>query len=155
MPRAIELRLLTTPGKAGREWLRSRLDQPALRVAATAAIGLFGDVAVMPWLIARMREPALAEASGLALRDLFEVDFNDLALFTADPAELGPDFSGAGPLPLADRVAAWWDEGRGGKAHREFRSMRRLRLDASRAALATPEAPLADWRQTRRYPAWM
>lgn len=153
--RAIELRLLTTPGKAGREWLRSRLDQPALRVAATAAIGLFGDVAVMPWLIARMREPALAEASGLALRDLFEVDFNDLALFTTDPAELGPDFSGDGPLPVADRVAAWWDEGRGGKAHREFRSMRRLRLDASRAALATPEAPLADWRVTRRFPAWM
>lgn len=153
--RAIELRLLATPGKAGKEWLRSRLDQPALSAAATAAIGLFGDRAVMPWLIERMREPALAEAAGLALRDLFEIDFNDLALFTADPAELGPDFSGDGPLPIADKVAAWWAEGRGGKGYGEFRSMRRLRLDALRAALAAPDAALADWRQTRRFPAWM
>jgi uncharacterized protein (TIGR02270 family) len=152
---AIELRLLTTSGKAGKEWLQSRLDQPALRAAATRAIGLFGDRAVMPWLIERMREPDLAEAAGLALRDLFEVDFNDLALFTVDPTLLGPDFTGDGPLPIADKVVAWWDDGRGGQAHGPFRSMRRLRLDALRAALATPDAALADWRRTRRYPAWL
>jgi uncharacterized protein (TIGR02270 family) len=152
---AIELRLLTTPGKAGKEWLQSRLDQPALRVAATAAIGLFGDRAVMPWLIERMREPETAEAAGLALRDLFEIDFEDLALFTVDPATLGPDFAADGPLPVADKVAAWWDEGRGGQGHGPFRSMRRLRLDALRAALAEPEVTLADWRRTRRFPAWM
>lgn len=155
---AIEQRLLTTPGKAGKEWLQSRLDQPALRRAATRAIGLFGDRAVMPWLIERMREPELAEAAGLALRDLFELDFNDLALFTVDPALLGPDFAGEGPLPIADKVAAWWDEGRGGQGYEgygPFRSMRRLRLDAWRVALATPDARLEDWRRTRRYPAWM
>jgi hypothetical protein len=33
--------------------------------------------------------------------------------------------------------------------------MRRLRLDAFRAALAEPAATLANWRRTRRYPAWM
>lgn len=152
---AIELRLLTTPGKAGKEWLQSRLEQPALRVAATASIGLFGDRAVMPWLIERMREPALAAAAGLALRDLFEVDFNDLSLFATDPALLGPDFAGDEALPVADRVAAWWDQGRGGQGYGPFRSMRRLRLDAMRAALAEPEAPLADWRRTQRFPAWM
>ncbi|TPM05436.1 hypothetical protein FJ960_13665 [Mesorhizobium sp. B2-3-11] len=152
---AMELRLLTTPGKAGKEWLQSRLDQPALSITATAAVGLFGDRAVMPWLIERMREPDLAEAAGLALRDLFEVDFNDLALFTSDPALLGPDFTADEPLPIADKVAAWWDEGHGGRGHGTFRSMRRLRLDALRAALAEPDATLADWRRTRRYPAWM
>lgn len=153
--RAIELRLLTTPGKAGKEWFQSRLDQPALRIATTAAIGLFGDRAVMPWLIERMREPATSEAAGLALRDLFEVDFNDLALFTTDPAALGPDFAGEGPLPVADKVAAWWDDGRGGQGYGPFRSMRCLRLDALRSALATADARLVDWRRTRRYPAWM
>jgi len=109
----------------------------------------------MPWLIERMREPEFAEAAGLALRDLFEVDFNDLALFTLDPALLGLDFAGDEPLPVADKVAAWWDEGRGGRGHGTFRSMRRLRLDALRAALADPGATLANWRRTRRYPAWI
>ncbi len=153
--RAIELRLLTTPGQTGKQWLQARLEQPALRAAATAAIGLFGDRAVMPWLIEKMAEPDLAEAAGLALRDLIEVDFNDLALFTADPAALGPDFTGDGPLPIADKVAAWWDDGRGGKGFGAFRSMRRLRLDALRAALVAPDAILADWRRTRRHPAWL
>jgi uncharacterized protein (TIGR02270 family) len=154
---AIELRLLTTPPKAGRAWLQTRLAQPLLRVAATASVGLFGDRAVVPWLIEKMREPELASAAGAALRDLFEVDFGDTDLFVADPAALGDDFSHMddSSLPAADRVEAWWDEGRGGRNHRPFRSMRRLRLDALRAAIATPDTPLADWRNTRRFPAWM
>ncbi|KUM27461.1 hypothetical protein AU467_17485 [Mesorhizobium loti] len=60
-----------------------------------------------------------------------------------------------GPLPAADRVEAWWDEGRGGRNHRLFRSMRQLRLGALRTALAESETPLADWRGTRCFPAWM
>ncbi|MER8447174.1 hypothetical protein NKH52_28725 [Mesorhizobium sp. M1066] len=156
-PAAIEMRLLTTPLKTGRGWLQDRLKQPALRAIATAAISLFGDRSVMPWLIAKMREPELVFAAGLALRDLFDVDFNDTDLFTIDPAVLGKEFESLtdGPLPVADRVAAWWDEARGGRNHEPFHSMRRLRLDALRAALAEPDAPLADWRRTRRFPAWM
>ncbi|ESW68272.1 hypothetical protein ACYG9Z_20295 [Mesorhizobium sp. RSR380A] len=154
---AIELRLLTTPPKAGKAWLQSRLGQPVLRIAATASIGLLGDQAVVPWLIEKMREPELASAAGAALRDLFEVDFGDTDLFVADPAVLGEGFAQLddSSLPAADRVEAWWDEGRGGRNHRLFRSMRRLRVDALRAAIATPEAPLADWRRTRKFPAWM
>ncbi|WP_095080754.1 hypothetical protein [Mesorhizobium sophorae] len=156
-PAAIEMRLLTTPLKAGKGWLQDRLKQPALRATATAAIGLLGDRSVMPWLIAKMREPELVFAAGLALRDLFEVDLNDTDLFTTDPAALGKEFKSltASPLPVADRVTAWWDEGRGGGNHETFHSMRRLRLDAIRAALAKPDAPLTDWRRTRRFPAWM
>ncbi len=154
---AIEIRLLTMPAKAAKAWLQTRLGQPLLRVAATASIGLFGDPSVMPWLIEKMREPELVFAAGLAMRDLFDVDFNDTDLFTIDPADLGKAFESLtdSPLPAADRVAAWWDEGRGGRNHTPFHSMRRLRLDALRAAIATPEAPLADWRRTRKFPAWM
>ncbi|RUZ73156.1 hypothetical protein EN943_28095 [Mesorhizobium sp. M7A.F.Ca.US.006.01.1.1] len=155
-PAAIEMRILTTPLKTSKAWLQGCLQQRALRATATAAIGLLGDQSVMPWLIAKMREPELAFAAGLALRDLFDVDFNDTDLFTIDSPALGKDFEPltASPLPVADRVAAWWDEGRGGRSHTLFHSMRRLRLDALRAALARPDAPLSDWRRTRRFPAW-
>ncbi|MER9582034.1 hypothetical protein [Mesorhizobium sp. M0276] len=154
---AIEIRLLTTATKAGKDWLQKHLEQPALRGVATASVGLLGDPAVMPWLIEKMREPNLVVAAGAALRDLFEVDFGDTDLFVVDPALLGKDFAHLDDtsLPVADRVEAWWDEGRGARNHRPFRSMRLLRLNALRAALATSDARLADWRVTRRFPAWM
>jgi uncharacterized protein (TIGR02270 family) len=154
---AIEIRLLTTATKAGKSWLQKHLEQPALRDAATGSVGLFGDRAVMPWLIEKMREPERAAAAGAALRDLFEVDFGDTDLFVTDPAVIGEDFAHLDDtsLPVADRVEAWWDEGRGGRNPRPFKSMRRLRLDALRGAIAAPDTPLADWRGTRRFPAWM
>jgi hypothetical protein len=154
---AIELRLLTTPPTAGKAWLQSRLEQPILRAASVAAIGLFADQGVMPWLIGRMREPDMAFSAGLALRDLFEVDFNDHALFTHDPGLLGPNYAEVkdNPLPIADKVAAWWAEGSGGKGYYVFHSMRRLRLDALRNSLDKPDLKLADWRHTRQFPAWM
>jgi uncharacterized protein (TIGR02270 family) len=153
---AIELRLLTTPTKAGKSWLQSLLEQPAIKATATAAVGLSGDRGVVPWLIAKMRDPATAKSAGLALRDLFEVDFGDLALFTGDPSTLGADFAEAdGPLPKADEVAKWWDEGHGAPHAGTFRSMRHLRLHALRSALGDADALLADWRRTRRFPAWL
>jgi uncharacterized protein (TIGR02270 family) len=154
---AIEIRLLTSAPKAGKGWLQKHLEQPALRGVATASVGLFGDRAVMPWLIEKMREPELVVAAGAAFRDLFEVDFGDTDLFVVDPALLGKEFAHLDDtaLPVADKVEAWWDGGRGGRDHRPFRSMRLLRLNALRAALATADTPLADWRVTRRFPAWM
>ncbi|TGT72064.1 MULTISPECIES: hypothetical protein [unclassified Mesorhizobium] len=154
---AIELRLLTTPPKTGKSWLKKHISNPELRNLATASVGLFGDRTVMPWLIEKMREPELVAAAGAAFRDLFEVDFGDTDLFVADPAVLGKGFAHLEDvsLPAADHVEAWWNGGQGARNHRPFRSMRRVRLDALRAALATPEAPLADWRNTRRFPAWM
>jgi uncharacterized protein (TIGR02270 family) len=154
---AIEMRLLATPASQAKRWLQERLEQPSLRVAAVAAIGIVGGQSILPWLIEKMRNPALAHAAGLALRDLFEVDFNDTDLFVTDPGLLGEEFATVEdwPLPVADRVTAWWDEGRGPKGHEKFRSMRRQRLDAFRAALSTPDIVLANWRRTRQYPAWM
>ncbi|MBZ9794836.1 hypothetical protein [Mesorhizobium sp. ES1-4] len=154
---AIEIRLLTTATKSGKDWLGKHLEQPGLRSVATASVGLFGDRAVMPWLIEKMREPDLVAAAGAALRDLFEIDFGETDLFVVDPAALGKDFAHLddNSLPVADRVNAWWNGGRGGHDHRPFRSMRLLRLNALRAALATADTPLADWRATRHLPAWV
>ncbi|WP_210238147.1 hypothetical protein, partial [Mesorhizobium sp. M1D.F.Ca.ET.183.01.1.1] len=59
------------------------------------------------------------------------------------------------PLPSADRANAWWDEGRGPDRHKAFRSMRKQRLIAIRASFDNPDLPLANWRRTQHFPAWM
>jgi hypothetical protein len=153
---AIELRLLSTPAAAAKRWLQGRLEQPLTHAAATASIGLLEDRKVMPWLIEKMRDPNLAAAAATSLRDLFEVDFGDTDVFTTDPESLGPAFAGREEtaLPNADSVAAWWDQGKGGKGHYVFRSMRRLRLEALRKAIAEPELLIVNWRRTRKFPAW-
>jgi uncharacterized protein (TIGR02270 family) len=152
---AIEIRLLARPGPEARHWLHALIDRPATRMPATAAVGLLGDRGLVPWLIRRMRDPALAYAAGQAFRDLFEVDFADTDLFTDDPERLGPEFAEVEdhPLPVADRVKAWFEAGP--REAEPFRSMRRRRLDAIRAAIAAPGSVLANWRRTRRFPAWM
>lgn len=153
---AIELRLLLTPGEPGRRWLRDRLAARASAAAAMAAVGIPGDTIVMPWLVARMRDPAFAVAAGVALRDLFEIAFDETGLFTADGGSLGPAFAAidAPAVPIADAVDAWWNEGRAPPAGRPFRSLRHHRLAALRQALADPAGPVEDWRRIRRVPAW-
>ncbi|MCA0002212.1 MULTISPECIES: hypothetical protein [unclassified Mesorhizobium] len=152
-----EIRLLTTPSTAARTWWEHFVSTAATREAAVAASGLAGDMAIMPWLIERMRSPELAYAAGLALRDLIEIDFNDTDVFVTDPAKLGPKFEiiEATPLPCASRVQTWWDNGRGPAKFGKFQSMRRLRLDAMRGALANAEIALTNWRRSRSIPAWM
>jgi len=153
---AIELRLLSTPGAAAKRWLQARLEQPLTHAAAIASVGLLGDLKVMPWLIEKMRDPNLAAAAAKSLRDLFEVDFGDTDVFTTEPESLGPAFAGREEptLPNADSVAAWWDGGKGGKGHYVFRSMRHLRLEALRKAMAEPDLLMVNWRRTRKFPAW-
>lgn len=153
----IDIRLLASAGTSATAWLQKCLNQSAFRQPALAAIGMLGDRSIVPWLIERMREPQSAYAAGLAWRDLFEVDFNDTDVFTVDTAPLGKQFAKIeeSPLPMAERASAWWDDGRGPGKHAAFRSMRRLRLAAIRASLDNPDLPLADWRRTRRFPAWM
>lgn len=152
---AIEIRLLARPGAEARDWLSTLVDRPEARATATAAVGLLGDQGLVPWLVRRMRDPALAYAAGQAFRDLFAVDFADTDLFTDDPGRLGPELAAVEdyPLPVPDRVRAWCDTGPGDAG--PFHSMRRRRLDALRAAIAAPGSVLANWRRTRRLPAWM
>lgn len=153
----IDMRLLASSRTAAKSWLQKCLTEPSLRQPAIAALGVLGDRSVVPWLIERMGEPRSVWTAGLAWRDLFEVDFNDTDVFTVDPAPLGDGFAEIEetPLAVADRASAWWGEGRGPGRHAPFHSMRRQRLDAMRAALENPVLPLADWRRTRRFPAWM
>jgi hypothetical protein len=153
----IDIRLLASEETSAKAWLQKCLDKSSLRQPALAVIGLLGDRSIVPWLIERMREPQSAYAAGLAWRDLFEVDFNDTNVFTVDPALLGKQFAKIddSPLPIAERARAWWDDGRGPGKHVAFRSMRRHRLAAIRASFANPDLPLADWRRTQRFPAWM
>lgn len=155
--RAVELRLLVTPGGAGKRWLQGLLEQPPLRAAATAAIGLVGEPAIMPWLTRAMRDAELVRPAGVALRDLFAVDFNDTDLFSIDPALFSVNMGRPledGELPVADRVAQWWDSTRG-EGMAPFQSMRVLRLGSLRSAVTQPGQPLGNWRATRRFPAWV
>ncbi|TPL88530.1 hypothetical protein [Mesorhizobium sp. B2-3-12] len=154
---AMEVRLLATPPIEARSWWHECVSYAAAREVAVASSGLLGDMGIMPWLIETMRSPDLAYAAGLALRDLVEIDFNDTDVFVTDPAKLGPEFDTveATPLPSASRAAAWWEEGRGPSRFDRFHSMRRLKLDAMRAALANAEMALTNWHQSRPIPAWM
>ncbi|MBP7000321.1 HEAT repeat domain-containing protein [Amaricoccus sp.] len=152
---AIELRLVAWPRAEAVAWARAELarrpDDPLL----VAAIGAIGERTAVPWLLERMRDPALAHAAGCAFRDLFAVDFDATDVFAADPEALGPAFAAAdSPVPIADRAAAWWERTRGAPDAPPFVPLRQSRLAALRAAAATPDAPLADWRRTRPYPAW-
>ncbi|MER8435305.1 hypothetical protein [Mesorhizobium sp. M1393] len=153
----IDIRLLASAGTSAKTWLQKCLNEPSSRLPALAAIGMLGDRSIVPWLIERMREPQFAYAAGLAWRDLFEVDFNDTDVFTVNSASLGNQFAEIedSPLPMAERATAWWDDGRGPGKHATFHSMRRQRLAAIRASFENPDLPLADWRRTQRFPAWM
>lgn len=154
---AVEMRLLATPRIDARRWLQQRLDQTITRQAALAAIGLVADVSIMPWLFEKMRQPGDAYAAGFALRDLLEIDFNDTDVFVTDPAVIGKEFGEIEdlPLPFAERAEKWWDQGRGVTRHAKFQSMRRIRLQAIRTALANPQLSLVNWQRTRQFRAWM
>lgn len=153
----MDIRLLTTPSIATRSWWQQFVSTSATREAAVAASGLMGDMAIMPWLIEKMQSPELVYAAGLALRDLIEIDFNDTDVFVTDPAKLGPEFETieVTPLPSASRAQAWWDNGKGPARFDKFQSMRRLKLDAMRKALANAELAMVNWRRSRPIPAWM
>ncbi|ESX04831.1 hypothetical protein X769_12055 [Mesorhizobium sp. LSJC268A00] len=154
---AMEIRLLTTPSIAAQSWWQQFASSPATRQVAVATSGLLGDKTIVPWLIEKMQSPELAYAAGLALRDLIEIDFNDTDVFVTDAAKLGPEFETieATPLPSASQAQAWWDNGRGPARFEKFQSMRRLKVDAIRGALANAEIALTNWRRSQPIPAWM
>lgn len=153
---ATDLLLLAGPPQASRIWLGELIARQGGEGPAIAHVGVLGDRGVLPWLIRRMRAPGAAAAAGCALRDLFAIDFDDTDLFTADAGVLGDGLAAVEerPLPVADRVKAWWADGRGGPVEETRPAMRQLALQALRQAIATPGRPLGAWRRTRRFPAW-
>ncbi len=151
---AVDVRLATAPADEARAWLRRWTGREPVR--QVAALGAAGDRSIIPWLIDRMRSPETALEAGDAFRDLFAIDFDATDLFTEVPAELGPDFASLddGPVPFADRAAAFWDGGRGRPPPEDRPSLRQIGLRALRTAAASPGQRLGAWRRTRDYPAW-
>jgi len=151
---AADVRLATAPGEEARAWLQRWIAREP--VALIAGLGVPGDRGLVPWLIGRMRSPETAFDAGAAFRDLFAIDFDSTDLFTEAPESLGPGFAELDdlPLPVADRIEAWWNDGRGPLPPENRPSLRQRALRALRAAAADPGRPLANWRQTRRFPAW-
>jgi uncharacterized protein (TIGR02270 family) len=151
---AAAVRLATAPAEEARAWLRRWTSREP--VTLVDQLGVPRDRAIVPWLIVRMRVPGTAFEAGAAFRDLFAIDFDATDLFTEVPESLGPAFADVEtvPLPIADRIEAWWDDGRGTWPLEDRPSLRQLSMRALRAAAAEPGHPLANWRRTRDFPAW-
>ncbi len=150
---ALDMALLALPADAAKAELSRLLGRPSTRPLAVSRAGVVGDATLLPWLIGEMRVPETVAAAGEAFRDLFAIDVDDTNLFTDDPAMLGPDFEAVepGPLPRADRVAAW----AGPDGLPVFHSMRALCLGVLREGVRAPDRPLGTWRRRRAHPAWV
>ncbi len=151
---ALDMRLIARPDEA-KACLARLMQRPETEGLALSRAGLLGDRSILPWLIRQMQDPASAECAGFALRDLFPIHADESGLFTASPDRLGDAFSDLDPatLPVAEKVADWAKAGC--PVPEPFVSLRRQMLDALRAAIRTPSAPLQNWRARRRFPAWI
>jgi uncharacterized protein (TIGR02270 family) len=103
-------------------WHRSLAKDPRGARAAIAGAAAMGDPALLPWLIERMLEPAVARLAGEAFTTLTGVDLEAAALDRQRPAgfEPGPTEDAADDdvsmdpddglaWPDAARVARWWE----------------------------------------------
>ncbi|MER8796211.1 HEAT repeat domain-containing protein [Mesorhizobium sp. M0814] len=100
------------PEKEVRAWLGGLMKSSQTAPIAVRGIGMLGDRAVLPWLIERMREPALAVAAGSSFLELFPVAREETKLFANDAAQIGPNFAehfgdDQPALLLADKVETW------------------------------------------------
>lgn len=124
--------LLAAPGDEAQAWVRQLFSaqpgDPRRHIRQQLrAVGLLGDARLVPWLIERMADPALARLAGEAFCWITGADLAAMDLETLDPPqdlnrdareaeEANPD-SDAGieldtdrdlPWPNPVKVAAWW-----------------------------------------------
>lgn len=153
--RALDTALLANGGQAARDILSRLMKTPETHALALSRTGVTGDRTILDWLLREMEDPDRAVEAGFAFRDLVPVNVDDAGLFTNDPDRLGEGFAGRDPgaWPIAANIAAWMAAG--AKTEDGFHSLRRQMLDALRVGLAAPGRPLANWRATRRFPAWL
>lgn len=148
-----------------RDWLLTQADQEEARAwlkdrahgaEGVALLGVLGDPAMAEPILAAMEAPELAAAAGAAFRDLLPVDFDEVDVFCASAAQLGPSFEGRtdGPWPVAQKAREAWRLWRAGEIAGDFVSMRRIKLDALLAAAQDRGAVLGDWRAPVDFPAW-
>lgn len=100
------------PENGVRAWLGGLMKSPKTAPVAVRGLGMLGDHTVLPWLIERMKEPALAVAAGSSFLELFPLARKEAKLFAIDAAHIGPDFAkhfgdDQATLLLADEVGTW------------------------------------------------
>lgn len=110
--RVENLRMLVrvSPREDIRTWFTALLENADTAPIAVRGAGMLGDKSIAPWLVEKMREPALADAAGRAFLDLFpeaRSDWDDLT--SLHPQEHGPAFVEAfgdemEVLPVAGKV---------------------------------------------------
>ncbi|SDE43339.1 HEAT repeat domain-containing protein [Ruegeria marina] len=110
--RVESLRMLVrvSPAADIRAWFTALLENADTAPVAVRGAGMLGDKSIAPWLVEKMRDPALADAAGCAFLDLFpqaRTDWDDLT--SLEPNDHGQAFVAAfgdemEVLPVAGRV---------------------------------------------------
>lgn len=151
--KALELAVLADHGEEGNQWLGSIIKDKARRLAGIKISAVIKTDAVRKWLFDCASDPELSAAAGIAMRTMYDVDFDDSSAFETDGKSLGPEFESRtdGPWPVASRVKAALNQG---PSDPPFRCLPRLRRECLSQAIAAPDKPLREWRSPRTYPAW-
>lgn len=118
---ALQLGLRAMAIEESREWIRVLVGKAEFARRAVISVGIVGDPASIPWLIARMQSPDVARLAGEALTMITGVDlaYHDL---DEDPPEslqaedlaieevLDLGYESNLPWPSRPRIEAWWRE---------------------------------------------
>ena len=125
-PRAVQLAARRLALAAAQAWHNALAKNPKTIHLAILTAGAIGDPALIPWLIDRMTQPALACHAGEAFSLITGIDLAEgrLELKGPPPPPLGPPadpeevkkFLGpASSLPLPDPalISKWWSDNRG------------------------------------------
>jgi uncharacterized protein (TIGR02270 family) len=139
---ALDLAVRAMPVAEAAGWIRALNGEPHEARRVIRALAALGDPVVVPWLLARMDEPAPARLAGEALALITGVDlaFEDLDRPPPEDAPAGPSDSPAEedvaldpdehlPWPDRERVEAWWAR-EGGRFARGTRHLLGRPVDA-------------------------
>jgi len=134
--RALDLLPRLMEREAAFAWLRALGEDDRNARLLITAVGAFGDPAAVPWLIQKMRVPALARVAGESFSMITGVECSDADLEGSPPEELtfGPTDDPADdnvaidpdenlPWPDPNKVGTWWQ----GQEQRFAQGVRHLR----------------------------